>query len=98
MYQQTEITQLEGRPIGDKTNVITVGPRGPLVVQDTVFIEEIAHFDRERIPERVVHAKGGGAHGKNIFWWYQLNGDSLGYFEVTKPDIKKYCKAAIFCE
>lgn len=39
---------------------MTVGPRGPLLVQDVVFTDEMAHFDRERIPERVVHAKGAG--------------------------------------
>lgn len=49
-------------------------------MQDVVYMDEMAHFDRERIPERVVHAKGAGAHG---------------YFEVTN-DISKYCKAAIF--
>ena len=51
---------------------------GPLLLQDHVYIEEIAHFDRERIPERVVHAKGAGA---------------FGYFEVTH-DITKYCKVS----
>jgi catalase len=81
--KDNNLTLLEGRPIGDKTNVLTIGPHGPLLIQDTTFIEEIAHFDRERIPERVVHAKGGGA---------------FGYFEVTKPEIQKYCKAAIFSQ
>ncbi|CAG2110185.1 unnamed protein product [Medioppia subpectinata] len=75
------VTTLFGTPIGDKTNVVTVGPRGPMLIQDVQFMEELAHFDRERIPERVVHAKGAGA---------------FGYFEVTKPDIKKYSKAKVF--
>uniref|UniRef100_A0A673MT34 Catalase n=1 Tax=Sinocyclocheilus rhinocerous TaxID=307959 RepID=A0A673MT34_9TELE len=44
----------------DKLNLMTAGPRGPLLVQDVVFTDEMAHFDRERIPERVVHAKGAG--------------------------------------
>ena len=70
------LTTAHGAPIGDKTNSLTAGPRGPLLLQDHVYIEEIAHFDRERIPERVVHAKGAGA---------------FGYFEVTH-DISKYCK------
>ena len=62
--KQTEhITGLFGDPIGDKTNMITVGPRGPVLLQDVVYIDEIAHFDRERPPERVVHAKGAGAFG-----------------------------------
>uniref|UniRef100_A0ABI7Z8B7 Catalase n=1 Tax=Felis catus TaxID=9685 RepID=A0ABI7Z8B7_FELCA len=74
------LTTGAGNPIGDKLNVITAGPRGPLLVQDVVFTDEMAHFDRERIPERVVHAKGAGA---------------FGYFEVTH-DITKYCKAKVF--
>uniref|UniRef100_A0A8C7M8M6 Catalase n=1 Tax=Oncorhynchus kisutch TaxID=8019 RepID=A0A8C7M8M6_ONCKI len=74
------LTTGAGHPIGDKLNIITAGPRGPLLVQDTPFIDEMAHFDRERIPERVVHAKGGGA---------------FGYFEVTH-DISRYCKAKVF--
>ena len=49
--------------MGDKLNSLSVGPRGPLLLQDHVLIEELAHFDRERIPERVVHAKGAGAFG-----------------------------------
>ncbi|XP_066439603.1 catalase-like [Eleutherodactylus coqui] len=74
------LTTGAGIPIGDKLNVLTAGPRGPLLVQDTVFIDEMAHFDRERIPERVVHAKGAGA---------------FGYFEVTH-DITQYTKAKVF--
>ena len=76
------ITTSNGAPIGNKSTVLTVGPRGPMLMQDVVYMDEMAHFDRERIPERVVHAKGGGAHG---------------YFEVTH-DISKYSKAAIFSE
>ena len=59
---------------------MTVGPRGPILLQDVQFLDEMSHFDRERIPERVVHAKGGGA---------------FGYFQVTH-DVTKYCKAKIF--
>ncbi|XP_014238521.1 catalase-like [Trichogramma pretiosum] len=69
-----------GAPIANKKAAQTVGPRGPLLLQDFVYLDEISHFDRERIPERVVHAKGAGA---------------FGYFEVTH-DISKYCKAKIF--
>ena len=49
-----------GRPVGMKTAIQTVGRRGPALLQDVVFLDELAHFDRERIPERVVHAKGAG--------------------------------------
>ncbi|VDM39339.1 unnamed protein product [Toxocara canis] len=74
------LTTSNGAPIFNKKAVLTVGPRGPMLLQDVVFMDEMAHFDRERIPERVVHAKGAGAHG---------------YFEVTH-DISKYCKADLF--
>lgn len=60
LQRPDNLTTGAGHPIGDKLNIITAGPRGPLLVQDTPFIDEMAHFDRERIPERVVHAKGGG--------------------------------------
>jgi catalase len=74
------LTTSNGVPIDNKNTVLTAGPRGPMLLQDVVFLDEMAHFDRERIPERVVHAKGGGAHG---------------YFEVTH-DISKYSKASVF--
>jgi catalase len=54
------MTTGHGAPIGNKLNSLTVGPKGPILLQDTTFIDEMAHFDRERIPERVVHAKGAG--------------------------------------
>lgn len=57
------LTTNQGEPIHDNQNSETVGKRGPVLIQDTVFVEKLAHFDRERIPERVVHAKGAGAHG-----------------------------------
>ena len=52
-----------GAPIGDNQNSISAGERGPLLMADAQLIERMAHFNRERIPERAVHAKGGGAHG-----------------------------------
>nr|ALU63753.1 catalase [Haliotis madaka] len=74
------LTTGTGAPVGRKNATMTVGPRGPVLLQDFVFTDEMAHFNRERIPERVVHAKGAGA---------------FGYFEVTH-DITRYCKAKIF--
>ncbi|XP_046544338.1 catalase-like [Haliotis rubra] len=74
------LTTGTGTPVGRKTATMTVGPQGPVLLQDFVFTDEMAHFNRERIPERVVHAKGAGA---------------FGYLEVTH-DITKYCKAKIF--
>ncbi|XP_066151509.1 catalase [Euwallacea fornicatus] len=73
-------TTAHGTPIVVKDATQTVGPGGPILLQDAHFIEEMAHFNRERIPERVVHAKGAGA---------------FGYFEVTH-DITNYCAAKIF--
>ncbi len=54
------MTTSSGAPIGNKNASLTAGPRGPMLMQDVVYMDEMAHFDRERIPERVVHAKGGG--------------------------------------
>lgn len=75
-----QLTNGSGSPVYDDQNVYSVGPRGPLLMQDTWFMEKLAHFDRERIPERVVHAHGSGAHG---------------VFEAT-ADISKYTKAKVF--
>jgi len=58
-------TTSAGAPIGFKTASLTAGPRGPILLQDHVLIDETAHFDRERIPERVVHAKGAGKYYTN---------------------------------
>ena len=57
------LTTNQGVPISNNQNSLTAGQRGPVLLQDVQFVEKIAHFDRERIPERVVHAKGAGAHG-----------------------------------
>ncbi len=67
-----------GAPIDNNQNSMTAGPRGPILLQDFTLIDKLAHFDRERIPERVVHAKGSGAHG---------------VLEVTE-DVTKFTKAA----
>ncbi|MCJ7631057.1 catalase, partial [Candidatus Bathyarchaeota archaeon] len=63
MEKKKHLTTNQGVPITDNQNSLTVGERGPVLLQDVQFIEKMAHFDRERIPERVVHAKGAGAHG-----------------------------------
>ena len=57
------LTTAAGIPVADNQNSLTAGPRGPLLLQDWQLLEKHAHFNRERIPERVVHAKGSGAHG-----------------------------------
>jgi catalase len=63
MDPKTKLTTAAGIPVGDNQNSLTAGPRGPLLVQDWQLFEKHAHFNRERIPERVVHAKGSGAYG-----------------------------------
>jgi len=57
------LTTDQGVPVSDNQNSLTAGNRGPVLLQDVHLIEKLAHFDRERIPERVVHAKGAGAYG-----------------------------------
>jgi catalase len=74
------LTTSSGSPVADNQNSLTAGPRGPLLVQDWQLFEKHAHFNRERIPERVVHAKGAGAYG---------------YLTIT-GDLTKYSKAKIF--
>jgi catalase len=76
------LTTAAGAPVVDNQNSETAGPRGPVTLQDIWLIEKLAHFDRERIPERVVHAKGSGAYGQ---------------LTITH-DISRYSKAALFSE
>ena len=76
------LTTAAGAPVGDNQNSITAGPRGPIALQDFWLIEKLAHFDREVIPERRVHAKGSGA---------------FGTLTVTH-DISRFTKAKVFAE
>ncbi len=75
-----KLTTQAGRPVPDNQNSLSAGERGPLLLQDVYLLEKLAHFNRERTPERIVHAKGAGAYGT---------------FTVTH-DISKYTKAKIF--
>lgn len=77
-----KLTTVAGAPVDDNQNSMTAGPRGPILLQDVWYLEKLAHFDREVIPERRMHAKGSGAYGT---------------FTVTH-DITKYTKAKIFSE
>ena len=77
-----KLTTAAGGPVADNLNIQTAGPRGPALLQDVWLIEKLAHFDREVIPERRMHAKGSGAHGM---------------FTVTH-DITRYTKAKMFSE
>ncbi|MCO6474751.1 MAG: catalase, partial [Melioribacteraceae bacterium] len=78
--EKKKLTTAHGSPVGDSQNSLTAGKRGPLLLQDYQLLEEMATFNRERVPERVVHAKGSGA---------------FGTFKVTN-DITKYTKASVF--
>lgn len=79
---ETKLTTTNGCPVADNQNVMTAGPRGPMLMQDFWYLEKLAHFDREVIPERRMHAKGSGAYGT---------------FTVTH-DITQYTKAKLFSE
>jgi catalase len=57
------LTTNQGTPISDNQNSLKAGARGPSLLEDFVLREKITHFDHERIPERIVHARGSGAHG-----------------------------------
>ncbi|MDP2620728.1 MAG: catalase [Hyphomicrobiales bacterium] len=63
MAKRPQLTTTAGAPVGDNQNSLTAGARGPVLIQDYQLIEKLAHQNRERIPERTVHAKGWGAHG-----------------------------------
>ena len=63
MSDPKKLTHNAGAPVADNQNVMTAGPRGPQLLQDVWFLEKLAHFDREVIPERRMHAKGSGAYG-----------------------------------
>jgi catalase len=80
MSDLKKLTNEVGAPVADNENSITAGPRGPVMMQDVWLMEKLAHFDREVIPERRMHAKGWGAYGK---------------FTVTH-DITQYTRAKIF--
>ena len=80
MEKKQKLTTEAGAPVGDNQNIQTAGPHGPALLQNVWLIEKLAHFNRERIPERIVHAKGSGA---------------FGTFTVTN-DITRYTKASIF--
>ena len=82
MADQKTMTTTGGNPVADNQNSMTAGPRGPVLMQDYQLLEKLAHQNRERIPERVVHAKGSGAFGK---------------LTITH-DITRYTKAAVFAE
>jgi catalase len=82
MNKCSVMTTAAGNPVGDNQNSLTAGPRGPVLMADYQLMEKMAHFNRERIPERVVHAKGTGVYGK---------------FTVT-GDISKYTCAKIFAK
>lgn len=81
-HKNDKLTTSWGAPVGDNQNSMTAGFRGPTLLQDVHLLEKLAHFNRERVPERVVHAKGAGAHG---------------YFEVTR-NLSRYTKAAFLSE
>ena len=79
------LTTRQGHPVTNNQSTRTVGNRGPATLENYQFLEKITHFDRERIPERVVHARGAGAHG-----YFEA------YGKVGKEPISKYTRAKLF--
>ena len=82
MDERKTLTTAAGIPVSDNQTSLTAGERGPTLLQDHHLLEKLAHFNRERIPERVVHAKAAGAHGT---------------LTVT-DDITQFTKAKLFSE
>ena len=76
------MTTNQGVRVNDDNNTLKAGERGPSLLEDFIFREKMTHFDHERIPERIVHARGSGAHG---------------FFEVTNP-IPQFTKAGFLAE
>jgi catalase len=85
--EQPQLTNRQGHPVYDNQNTRTVGERGPTVLENYQFLEKITHFDRERIPERVVHARGAGAHG-----YFEA------YGQIGDEPASKYTRAKLFQE
>jgi|GEM_PF-6616520 len=79
------LTTRQGHPVFDNQNLRTLGSRGPATLENYQFLEKMSHFDRERVPERVVHARGAGAHG--YFEAYGTVGDE---------PVAKYTRAKVF--
>lgn len=77
-----QLTTNQGVVIADNQNSLTATPRGPTLLEDFILREKITHFDHERIPERIVHARGSAAHG---------------YFELDKS-LARYTRAKLFTE
>jgi catalase len=81
------LTTRQGHPVPDNQNLRTIGDRGPVTLENYHFLEKMSHFDRERVPERVVHARGAGAHG--IF---------ESYGTVGNDPVSKFTRAKLFQE
>ncbi len=84
-HGKEKMTNQQGHAVTDNQNVRTVGDRGPTTLENYDFLEKISHFDREKIPERIVHARGTGAHG-----YFQ------SYGTINGEPISKYTRAKVF--
>ena len=85
MDNNNNLTTRQGHPVYDNQNLRTIGDRGPATLENYHFLEKVSHFDRERVPERVVHARGAGAHG--VF---------ESYGTVGKDPVSKFTRAKLF--
>ncbi len=85
LMEKKKLTSASGAPVADNQNVATAGRRGPMLLQDVWFLEKLAHFDREVIPERRMHAKGSGAFGK---FWNSMMDNRTVFIPFMKPGFK----------
>src|SRR4051794_41552376 len=85
MNERKDLTTRQGHPVYDNQNLRTVGERGPATLENYHFLEKLSHFDRERIPERVVHARGATAFG-----FFEATG------KVGDEPVAKYTRAKLF--
>jgi catalase len=95
MSDRPILTTRQGHPVRDNQSLRSVGERGPATLENYQFIEKITHFDRERIPERVVHARGTGAHG--YFEAYGKIGDEPASTPVPRSSPKSVCRRRPSC-
>ena len=79
-----------GIPVASDEHSLTVGPKGPTVLHDSYVVQKMQHFNRERVPERVVHAKGGGAHG-----FFEVTGDVTPFTRASRLDRLPAATAAL---
>ena len=91
-HRAATLTTTAGNPVADNQDSLSAGPRGPLLLQDYQLIEKLAHQNRERIPERVVHAKGCGAYGTLIITGNDFPPIDIGILELNRNALNYFAE------